>query len=62
MMLYNVALLSVEGLEVATLTIKTLQGLRSEDIFNFFWEAVEIKRVNLDVDFNSRETNGAKML
>ena len=50
MTLQNPALSSVEGQEVATLTTKTLQGLRSDENFNLFWETVEKKRVNLDVE------------
>lgn len=49
MTLQNPALSSVEGQEVATLTIKTLQSLRSEENL-LFWEAAEKKRVNLDVE------------
>ncbi|XP_033123564.1 zinc finger MYM-type protein 1-like [Anneissia japonica] len=42
---------SVEGHEVAMLTMKTLQGIQSDpDGFNLFWESLELLRCQLDVD------------
>ena len=41
---------SVEGHEVAMLTVKTLEGLRTDDNFDLFWQKVEKTRDQLDVD------------
>ena len=48
--LQNPALSSVEGQEIASLTVKTLQGIRSDTDYDLFWEAAEIKRVNFGVE------------
>lgn len=41
---------SVEGKEVAMLTVETLRKIRSDSDFNLFWQKVEKKRVTFDVD------------
>ena len=40
---------SVEGREVAMLTVKTLQHLWSDDNFDLFWQKVEKMRYQLDI-------------
>ena len=41
---------SVEGHGVAMLTVKTLEGLRTDDKFDLFWQTIEKKRDLLDID------------
>lgn len=41
---------SVEGHEIAMLTVKTLQTLRSVENFNLFWKKVELRRSEWDVE------------
>ena len=48
--LQNPELSSVEGHEIALLTMATLQDVRSDRDFNLFWEKVELRRVQWDVE------------
>ena len=48
--LQNPKLSSIEGREIAMLTVKTLQSLRSDMNFGLFWEKVELMRVQWDVE------------
>ena len=41
---------SVEGHEIAMLTVKTLQGMRSDRDFNLFWDRIETSRIQYDVE------------
>jgi len=41
---------SVEGFEIAMLSVKTLERLRSEEEFDVFWLKVQHRRADLDVD------------
>lgn len=41
---------SVEGHEIAMLTVKTLQTLRSVENFDLFWKKVELRRSEWDVE------------
>ena len=41
---------TVEGHENAMLTVRTLESLRTEDNFDLFWEAADMKRQRLNVD------------
>ena len=47
--LQNPELSSVEGHEIAILTMATLQNVRSDRDFNLFWEKVELRRAQWDV-------------
>ncbi len=47
--LQNPALSSTEGHEIAILTVKTLEGMRSDSNFDLFWKKVELRRAELDV-------------
>ena len=38
------------GQEITQLTVKTLEKLRNDEIFNLFWEQVEMHRATFDVD------------
>ena len=40
---------STQGYEIAMLTVKTLQSIRSESDFNLFWEKVEIGRCSFAI-------------
>ena len=44
------ALSTVKGHEVAMLTVKTLQTIRSDSNFDLFWDKVEARRVQFDVE------------
>ena len=48
--LQNPELSSVEGHEIAMLTVKTLQSLRSESNFDMFWEKVEMRREEFELE------------
>ena len=48
--LQNPELSSVEGHEIALLTMATLQDVRSDRDFSLFWEKVELRRVQWDVE------------
>ena len=41
---------SVEGHEIAMLTVKTLQGMHSDRDFNLFWDRIETSRIQYDVE------------
>ena len=41
---------SVEGHEIAMLTMATLQDMRSDRDFNLFWEKMELRRTQWDVE------------
>ena len=41
---------SVEGKEIAMLTVKTLQSIRSDTNFDLFWKKVEQKRTSFEVE------------
>lgn len=43
-------LTSVEGQEIAKLTVKTLQSICSESAFDAFWQTVQQRRQSLDVE------------
>ena len=45
----NLELSSVEGHDIAMLTMATLQNVRSDRDFNLFWEKVELRRAQWDV-------------
>lgn len=48
--LQNPELSSVEGHEIAMLTMATLQDVRSDRDFNLFWEKVELRRAQWEVE------------
>ena len=48
--LQQVNLSATEGQAVANLTVQTLQSLRSDSMFDFFWRNVLQTKENLDVD------------
>ena len=41
---------SIEGHDIAMLTVKTLEGLRNENDFELFWQNIEKMRVQFDID------------
>ena len=41
---------SIEGHDIAMLTVKTLEGLRNENDFELFWQKNEKMRVQFDID------------
>ena len=41
---------SIEGHDIAMLTVKTLEGLRNENDFELFWQKIEKMRVQFDID------------
>eukprot|EP00731_Ephydatia_muelleri_P015790 Em0009g214a len=41
---------SVEGHDIAMLTVKTLEGLRTENDFELFWQKIEKLRIQFDID------------
>ena len=41
---------SIEGHDIAMLTVKTLEGLRIENDFELFWQKIEKMRVQFDID------------
>ena len=47
--LQNLEMSSIEGHEIAMLTVKTLQRIRSDSDFDLFWGKVELRRAELDV-------------
>ncbi len=48
--LQQLKLSSVEGHELAMLTVKTLESLRNDENFNMFWLTVEKKRILQNID------------
>ena len=48
--LQNPQLSSAEGHEIAMLTVRTLQSIRSDSSFELFWLKVEQRRENLEVE------------
>ena len=46
-------LTSVEGQEIAALTVKTLQSIRTESAFDSFWSVEEQRRESLDLEMPS---------
>ena len=48
--LQNPQLSSAEGHEIAMLTVRTLQSIRSDSSFELFWLKVEQRKENLEVE------------
>lgn len=48
--LQSTAMSAAEGQKVAAMTVSALQSIRSDDMFDLFWELVSKKATELDVD------------